>query len=463
MSNKKQDNNGRNPSGRYAIPFFVAMSILTILSFLIPLRPTVSNMEKRELAKFPEFTMDALLSGEYFGDISLWFSDTFPGRESWIQMATFTESFHGYSDISIEGALPSTDEIPVAVQVPQTEDPGLSETVHSEQNYEHQTSAAATPEESMPEETQWGGIDADAAEILQTGAVIQIDDTVFQAQGFSQRASDDYIQVLNDFAAKVADMDVTTVSAPPPTAIGIMIEEEYLADFNSVSQVDIIDYMHSGMVDEIVKVDTATALLQHNDEYIYFRTDHHWTALGAYYAYVAVCESIGVEAVDISTMEIWPQGEFRGSLHVQASRPNRLRSDTVDAYIPNGDISHQIYTGEGFSKEWPLLSDMNERAENAKYIVFGSDFPMTHTVNHSIPDAPNCILIKDSYGNPFVTFMCQSFHNVYAIDYRKYYQTPVTELIKEYDIDYVIFMPNLTATQALQGPGMVRNVVMRYY
>lgn len=461
MSNKKQDNNSRNPSGRYAIPFFVAMSILTILSFLIPLRPTVSNMEKRELAKFPEFTMDALLSGEYFGDISLWFSDTFPGRESWIQMATFTESFHGYSDISIEGALPSTDNVPVVMEVPEQILPSTTDDTASTEPVE--TYSAEEEHETQPMETQWGGVDADAAEILQSATAIQIGDTVFQAQGFSQTASDNYVDVVNDFAAKVEDLNVTIVSAPPPTAIGIMVEEEYLANFNSVSQVKIIDYLHSGMVDEVVKVDTASALLEHNDEYIYFRTDHHWTALGAYYTYKAICESIELDYVDISTMEVWPQGEFIGSLYGQASRPRRLRTDTVDAYIPIGDIQHQIYSADGYASDWPILGDMTERATNVKYIVFGSDFPMTHTVNNSIPDAPNCIIIKDSFGNPFVTFACQSFHNVYAIDYRKYYQTPICDLIETYDIDYVIFMPNLTAIQSKIGAGMVRSVALRYY
>ena len=66
------------------IPFFLVLTILTVVSFIIPLRPTESYSEKRELAKFPEFSLSSLADGSYFGDISLWFSDTFPGREDWI-------------------------------------------------------------------------------------------------------------------------------------------------------------------------------------------------------------------------------------------------------------------------------------------------------------------------------------------------------------------------------------------
>jgi len=95
MSDFNQENKNREPSGRYAIPFFVVLAVITVISFIIPLRPTRSNSEKRDLAKFPEFSLAALASGDYFDDISLWFSDTFPGREQWISVASYSESFYG--------------------------------------------------------------------------------------------------------------------------------------------------------------------------------------------------------------------------------------------------------------------------------------------------------------------------------------------------------------------------------
>ena len=64
-----------------------ALAVLTVVAFIIPLRPTQSYSEKRSLAQFPEFSTEALLSGDYFDDITLWFSDTFPGRESWLQLS----------------------------------------------------------------------------------------------------------------------------------------------------------------------------------------------------------------------------------------------------------------------------------------------------------------------------------------------------------------------------------------
>ena len=91
----------REPGIGHVIPFFVVLAALTVVSFIMPLRPTISHIEKRNLAEFPEFSVKDLVSGDYFDDITTWFSDTFPGRETWIELASQTKSFHGNSDVSV--------------------------------------------------------------------------------------------------------------------------------------------------------------------------------------------------------------------------------------------------------------------------------------------------------------------------------------------------------------------------
>ncbi len=461
MTEHKNDSNPRQPGPGFAVPFFVALAVLTVVSFQIALRPTRSMMEKRDLATFPAFSVEALADGSYFDDITLWFSDTFPGRETWLQVADYSESLHGYSDIAIEGTLPQTDALPPLLEyVPPTQAPQEPSQEAAEPEPTQETTEAA--QETQPQE--WGGIDAgDAAEILQTATAIQIGDAVFQAQGFSQRMSDSYIKLLNDFTSYLGEKEITVVNAIPPTAVGILIEEEYLADLNCVSQKGVLDYLHSGITDQVVKVDTVTPLIHHNSEYLYFRTDHHWTALGAYYFYQATMEAIGLEPAALEDFELWPQGDFTGSLFGKAKRPQALRWDWVDAYIPQGDIVNTVYSKDGWPSEWPLLTDCSYRTTGEKYSVFGTDYPMTCAENRSLPDAPNVLLIKDSFGNCVVPFMTQNFHKVYTVDYRKYYMTPIVDLVDQYEIDYVIFMPNLTATQANQGPDMVRRVSLGWH
>ena len=72
---------------RIAVPFFAVLFALTIVAFILPLRPTESASEKRKLTEFPAFSVDTLLSGEYFDGIGLWFSDTFPFRDYWLSVS----------------------------------------------------------------------------------------------------------------------------------------------------------------------------------------------------------------------------------------------------------------------------------------------------------------------------------------------------------------------------------------
>ena len=445
----RKEKKSNQPKWGYAVPFFAVLGILTVVSFLIPLRPEVSYSEKRELAKFPEFSFTALADGSYFDDISLWFSDTFPGRETWITLANYDDSFYGYSEISIQGELPVTETVPPIPENPEPAVPAATKETQDE----------TQPAETEPEETEWGGVDAgDAAEIIRNMTTFQIGDSAFIFQNFCQETSDSYAEILNQLAAEVADKGVTVISAPAPTAVGVLIEEAYQEKLGSVSQVKILEYIGSKLDDRVVAVDTVSALIPHNSEYLFFRTDHHWTALGAYYSYSAVCDAIGVEAVDINTMEPWEQGEFKGSLYGRASQPYKLRPDTVTAYIPNGDIDFEIYYSLANSKPWPLLSDTTNRTVQEKYLVFGTDYPMTHAENRSLPDAPNCIVVKDSFGNCFLPFLTQNFENIYAVDYRKFRDMPLIQLAEAYDCDYVIFMPYLAATQSVDGPSMISNL-----
>ena len=445
-----QNKNVKPKSAALSIPFFIALGILTAVSFLIPLRPVRSQMEKRELAAFPEFSWESLASGDYFDGISLWFSDTFPGREGWIDLSTRISALHGSSEIAIQGQIP--DPMPEPAAPAETEDTAAES-----------VSLEAAPTENLPEtdqqppeETAWGGLNITDQQEIQLGAVIQIGDTAFNYQGFSDYLSRDYAASLSHLQKLVEKNGTRVISAPAPTAVGIMVEKDFLKQMNCADQGETIDYMHGWLENGVIPVDTYSALISHNDEYLYFRTDHHWTALGAYYAYRAICDTLGYVPAELDSFEAWDQGDFRGSLSYQAPRPQKLKDDRVIAYQPPGDIRMTVYEGNsllpGSGMDRPLLRDMRKEPINSKYLTFiWSDNPLTVITNSSIPDAPDCILVKDSFGNCLAPFLTQNYHNVYAVDYRKFYAMPLDELAEKYQVEDIIFAPYLTATQSQDG------------
>lgn len=547
----------------YAIPFFVVMALLMGCCFIPSLHPDKSMSERRELASFPEFSWESLASGAYFQGISTWFSDTFPGREQWLEAAQMLTSLHGEAEIMISGAAPTSETVPelpddsdpLPVYIPEVTLPALShraaeapteaptptipeKTIRISATAAAQaptevpteaptaaptemstkataptetitTAAAKAPTEAVtiaateapteavtiaateaptaavsteipaaavtetpvetsaetstePDAAEWQGMDIeDGAEILRNQTTFQLDGAGYIYQNFSKQTTDEYAGVLNALVQALDGTGITVVNAPPPTAVGILFEESYQESLNSVSQRKILDYLNSRLDDRIVKVDTVAALQAHKDEYLFFRTDHHWTPLGAYYAYRALCESIGLTPVELTDMEEWNLGEFRGSLTGQVSRPNDLRSDELIAYRPKGEITRWSVDQNGWKTELPLFTYWEGMDIRSKYAVFGADAatPVVQIQNDSLKDAPTCVILKDSFANCFIPFLTQSFRTIYALDYRYFPGPSLMWQLEALDPDYIISMPYLTAIEDTMGPKYIKYVL----
>ena len=456
----KKNRDGSRVSPGYAAPFFLVLAVLTVVAFIIPLRPTRSYSEKRDLAAFPEFSTEALVSGSYFDDITVWFSDTFPGREGWMDLSGAISRLHGRADVLIQGDIQlGGDPVEVPV-VPRPED----RTEPSEAPEQTETTAESVPPtteplQTEPEETivlqepptesveEWGGVDAgEDAEVYLSSSIV-IGDTAFTYFGFSEYYSNEYIDIVNEFAEKMEGTGVNVINALAPTAVGIMVENEYMEKLRCAPQDQVIDYINGCLREGVVGVDTYEALVDHNDEYIFFRTDHHWTALAAYYVYEQLCLDMGYEPAALDSFEEWDLGEFRGSLFTK-STGSYLREDTVTAYKPQGEISMKIYNTDGSGFQSDVLVDVSKGNKNSKYMTFlAGDHALCVITNDSIPDAPNCVIVKDSFGNCFAPFLTQNYHKVYVLDYREYRAMGMTQFVEEYGIQDVILIPNLAASQ----------------
>ena len=421
-------------SGKYALPFLTVLAILTVAAFIIPLRPTMSEREKRELTAFPSFTREALLSGEYFDDITLWFSDTFPGRETWLDVADFTESLHGYSEISV------VDDENIVDQLLN------GGSTQGESEYPE-----ITP---MPTPTPWGGVDAGEGAEVHMGKIIQIGDSAFNRLGYSKTCCEDYAASLNHLAELLKDKGVRVISAPAPTAIGVMVEAQYMKKLNSVDPAFLLEEIHGRLNDKVIGVDTVTPLRNHNSEYIYFRTDHHWTALGAYYAYAAVCEELGMEPADINDFTVSDRGEFKGTHTSKVARPQKLKADTLYAYLPPQEIQAYVEYKQG-PKKVPLIKDIADDKIFSKYLTFlGGAFELLRLENPEIQDGSTCLILKDSYGNAFAPFVTQNYQTVYVMDYRSFHRSNLSKFVEKYEVDDIWLIPYMIATQSLDGRNM---------
>ncbi len=413
--------------GIYGFGAFLLLGCL--IGLLVFLRPSVSNVENRTLTALPAPTASSFLDGQFFSDLSLWYSDTYPLREQMVQADLGLESLYGIQpEMSLVGGNRVSEEIPDEIP-----------------------DAAEDPEEESTDLDLAQRGDVAPPEIRAAAAAIeeQISDGVFSNGSaaytlyyFSKQASDNYVTLIND-AAKLLEGKADVYSILLPTNAGVMLSEEDLAYLGQPSQKQAIDYFYGQMSNRVHTVPTFDTLSEHKDEYLFFRTDFHWTQLAAYYVYESFCQVKGIEPAPYFEWEelVFDNyiGEYRDLTDVTGFTP-----DHVTARIPQGTNTVEYWTDDynmATSRvESYVVEDLSDEPEDAdKYSCFiGGNRPLTHINNPQVTDGSSCLVVKDSFGNPLVSTMVDSYQDIYCIDFRYTHQNLVN-LVETYGIKDVIF------------------------
>ena len=383
---------------------------VTLIIFVIGLaffaRPTVSENEKRELTPFPTFTIESFLNGEFTAQVSLWFSDTYPLREPMIAANAEINSLYGVRDEQVIGGGGAGDDIPTG-----------------------------------PANIEFNPTDDGRGEGFE-GMYIN-GDTAYQLYFFNKQNSDSYVALINDFAKQV-EGKATVYDMIVPLHYQIALSEETVKKYNASDCGEAIDYMYGNLADGVVAVDTLPYLISHNDEYLYFRTDHHWTARGAYYAYVAFCEQKGIKATPLGDYQRLQFDGFLGTFYANAKQPAAMKGnpDYVEAFVPMGVNEENVYDNNGkkIAEYAVVIKGADKYSAGNKYLTFiGGDQPLISIHNPTIKDGSSIVVVKESYGNAFVPFLVDSYEYVYVIDYRQWTNN-LADFVIEKNIDDVLFL-----------------------
>lgn len=505
------------------IPFFVALGVLTVIAWILPLRPTLSENEKRILTEFPQFSFSSLADGSFFEGVDSWFSDTFTFRDSWISLSDQVEDLHGTGEVVIYGTISAGESIPQVIIPPpvsdteadvsvpntsagdqagdislevqddpqdaQTDDPqdisqsepdtsvsdadqaqpDDGEATDDGEDEQPPADDSAQPEEEQPEEdtsnvasagaTAWGGEVLDADEYFSQGAVIQIGDAAYNVPGFSQYQCDRYVSSMNR-ALELLDGRARLYTITVPTSITYMLSRSDREFMGLTLEEDGLEYMYSQFAPGVNYVDIYDTLVRHNNEYLCFRTDHHWTALGAYYAYVEWCKVAGFDPVPLDAYEVIEYPGYLGTTYYSAQKSSLLgqNPDTVVCYVPPGDV--HLYIQEGSSDrlgyETSLIINRSNSSSGSKYLAFlAGDNAKCTFINNDITDGSACLIIKNSQGNPFVYYYTQHYQYVYVVDPRYYFARGLVSFVEEYDIDDVIFCTGAAFTWGNGGNDLI--------
>ena len=432
--------------------FLIPLFLLASLNLLWP-KQLSSADENRALRQLPAFSLNSLLSGEYIVAFEDYFSDQFPCRQIFIdtrqQMFELIQAplagnislvNRPEQDLGIGERLePDPGDLiylPTETTQKETEpapDPTTettAETQASQETGETSATTAATTE-SEPEVT----VSPVEGKVQNYSAVIIVNDFAMEIFGFSQNRGSRYAGLVNRLQAQVPEVRVFDLVAP--TSIEFYSPEKY-HDLSS-SQATAIQYIYQNLSSNVIPVDAYGRIKQHLDEYLYFRTDHHWTARGAYYAYQAFAEQAGLQPVLLENLASGHiEGNFLGSLY-KYTKSTTLKNnpDYVEYFLPAVTSKGFAFSSTAMTEGYKIKAVYTKISSSNKYLVFiGGDNPLVH-FKTSLTNGQSIVVIKESFGNALVPYLLNHYEDVYVIDPRSL-DTNLPDFIRQHQIQDVL-------------------------
>ena len=471
LEKKLKDQYRENSYRRVGIFLFLVVMILgCILGLCISLRPKESELEKRKLTEFPKFTWESFWNGDYTAQINTWYADTYPFREGMLTAEMHLKQLHGLNRDAINNTGDGDD-------VPDIDD--MISSISEEESRRAESDKETSKESEAPTQTQGSeGTDGQSSEETpaptsptratedpnavasegediarmnpqEAGQVNVLDLVGYCVYGFNLKAADHYCENVATVADGLAGItDVYTILIPDNSAI--QLPDEIKQQWKLSDERKVLDYYKARLeldTPNATDIDIYNTLMEHKDEYLYFKTDHHWTQLGAYYAYVEYCKAAGFTPNPLDAYQTEVTTPFLGSYYVTNGFTQlEANPDTITAYVPLTINNFSFYdTAAGTMRSGKLIRNMSEFGPSVGYLGFiYGDNPYSVIENPNVHNGRSCIVVKESFGNAWIPFLADHYERIIVIDYRSY-KDSVIDLAKQEKITDLVFINNLEA------------------
>ena len=218
-----------------------------------------------------------------------------------------------------------------------------------------------------------------------------------------------------------------------------------------------ISSIYAALPESVEPVPVWDKLREHSGEFIYFRTDPHWTARGAYLGYEAFCEAKSIAPIPLDAHRAVNFDGFLGTLYFENGCDEKLLpEETIEAFYPVSDgVTLTVTDADDNTTDCPIVADVSELHALAKYRTFsGGNNPFSVVTNPNIKDDSVLILVKESFGNPLPAFLCDHYSTIYIIDYRSWYGN-IIDFAREVHADDLLFANNINAVNSGGNVGFI--------
>ena len=441
---------------------FFGMLLCGILFFLLP-KKEVSEAEQRKLASFPSLTLQTLWSGDFTSGLNIYYSDNFVMRDELVKAKFALEEHKGlrFDDVKIYGSetgetAENASQTPKENQRTCIDDVTAFEKITANQpNVPMAAIDLENPYYSDPNKhfdfnkadlddrfADYINMEKDQLDGEKRGNMFVVGDTALEIFYGNEQVSKDYASVLNAYS-DVLGNSVTIYDMIVPNHFEFGLPSKYKGKIGK-DEKPFLDLVKENLNGKIVFVDIYDTLKTHYNkgEYLYFRTDHHWTGLGAYRAYEKFCESAGLAAVPLDSYEKRTSTGFLGTLYNSSLDKNLAANpDTVEYYVTDLPYEQTNTKKDGTTYKGRLISEYADGRTNGYLTFMGGDIPLA-TIRTENTSGRSIIVFKESYGNAFIPFLVPHYDTVYVADIRSFPYNAVT-FIQNNHIGEVLFLNNI--------------------
>ena len=372
---------------------FLAMLAVFVIVLSLPADIESIKAENREMSALPPFTQYTIFSGEFASGFERCVGDSVGYRSFFTELSKGIESTKGFSPET--GRIIATDK-----------DMGTKNT--------------------------------------QKQTLLVSDNTIMEMFVNNPQQEKEYIDIVNKYAQKLPE-NIKMYSMIVPTQLSF---KEPIYKNLQDDQEKVIADIYKNLDSRITTVDAYSELSQHTDEYIYFRTDHHWTQRGAYYGYRAFMNAEGGEAVNMDSYEENTIPNMLGGLYDKVNDPMLVSvPDSLKWFDINSDnhIKTAMYDFDEDGDRMDYNGVMYDRNKINYTFFFGCDHPVVEMTNKNKPDGKTLVVIKESYANALTPWLIESYRKVIMIDPR-IYKADFSKIIDKYSPDEVLITNYIFST-----------------
>lgn len=281
----------------------------------------------------------------------------------------------------------------------------------------------------------------DSIEGVRKGAVFIYKNRGFEMFSGGASMGKAYADVINMYSRlKIPGLKIYNMIIP--NGFEFEVTERYIKKIKPAKKA--INDVFAAEDAEIFKINPVDEIRKHRTEYIYFNTDHHWTSLGAYYAYRSFCGVAGLTPVSLDTIPSKVKPNFLGFFH-RLTRSSVLKNnpDSVRYYLFRDSVN--FYIGSSSIGYWSPSHMYAEQAsgDNSYSVFLQGDLPVCKMETQH-KNGRKIAIVKESYGNAFAPFLINNYEKVIVVDSR-YYKGDFIAMLKAEGINELLFLNNIFA------------------